>query len=179
MRTVARTLAAFRPWRVATRRKSFRRPNIRSMAFRSRQGKGEKRLFHSRLALGGMSGAALRRSTCLRIAFASWPLSACGMSPFGSCSRSAAPVARSATWPPVGVKASGLRYASVRVWISVVRPPSDAPSRRCNRWGPRRAGLQPERASRTGCPPADATIVRRFPRPIFARGVNPASARSQ
>ena len=49
---------ANRSYRVAMRRKSLRRPNIRSMALRPLYRTGEKHGFHRRLDFGGMLGAA-------------------------------------------------------------------------------------------------------------------------
>ena len=46
---------------------------MRLTAFRPRQRKGEKQLFHLRLALIGMLGIAPRCSTCLRIALSRDP----------------------------------------------------------------------------------------------------------
>lgn len=67
MQAAARTLTARRSYRVATRRRSLRRQNMRSMALRSRSRTGERQFFQHLLALGGMFGSVPLSSTCRRI----------------------------------------------------------------------------------------------------------------
>ena len=87
------------------------------------------------------------------------------------------------------------------LWILVVRPPrerpiawffsplfrpkpSDGPSRRSCRSRLARAALRPAQARGTGrprrlCRPADIAVVEGFPRPVFWRSVDPATAGPQ
>jgi hypothetical protein len=114
MQIAATKLAAFRSWRVAMRRKSFRQPRFaQSLRDHALEGvsvpveHGREAIFQTRFAFGGMFGMVPRSSTCRRIASESYPLSACRISHGGNQFSNPDPAVKSATWPPASRKATG------------------------------------------------------------------------
>ncbi len=127
----AREVAAWRSYRVATRRQVLSRQKSRSRTLRRRQARGSRGSGVLREAVEGMTALLRRSSSRRRRRSASWALSAISRREGAATSSRGMAREMSATLPGVGAKTTGRPRSSARRWIFEVRPPRLRPMASC------------------------------------------------